>query len=63
MLIPIPRLLIPDPGAVIPDPTPFFVVDPWSHIPCYEPVFENVGTEFSSLEILQEPEAREDKLK
>ena len=28
-----------------------------------EYVFENMGTEFSRLEILQEPEVREDQLK
>ena len=28
-----------------------------------ECVFENLGTKFSSLEILQEPEVREDQLK
>ena len=33
LLIPFPRLVIPDTGAIIPDPTPFFAVDPWSHIP------------------------------
>ena len=38
LLIPIPRLMIPDPSAVSPDPTQFFVIDPWSHIPCYDPV-------------------------
>ena len=35
----------------------------FSNIKQVECVFENVGTEFSSLEILQEPEAREDQLK
>ena len=28
-----------------------------------ECVFQNIGTAFSSLEILQEPEVREDQLK
>ena len=37
LLIPIPRLMIPDPSAVSPDPTQFFAIDPWSHIPCYDP--------------------------
>ena len=26
-------------------------------------IFENIGTDFSSLEILQEPESRKDQLK
>ena len=37
LLILIPRHVIPDSGAMIPDPTPFFAVDPWSHIPRYDP--------------------------
>ena len=35
----------------------------FSNIKQVERIFENVGTEFSSWEILQEPEAREDQLK
>ena len=35
----------------------------FSNIKQVECVFENVGTEFSSLEILREPDAREDQLK
>ena len=35
----------------------------FSNIKQVKCVFENVRTEFSSLEILQEPEAREDQLK
>ena len=29
----------------------------------WKSVFENIGTDFSSLEILQEPETRENQLK
>ena len=46
LLILIPQLVIPDPGAMIPDPTLFFAVDPWSHIPRYDPDLRRKGIAF-----------------